>query len=368
MEDLHRLEYACFLNHSGYSQAAQNYIYALDKTGRYDIKVSIFGDRPSKPSISDDKYEYFMKMIRKEGDNRILIYHCIPNLQRRIKQNKKNSIGFATFETYQPPDEWAHILNNNDAIVTPSEFNYRIFSHMPIKKPIYYIPHSIDFDKYNIDVSPLYAYEKFTFLFMGIWKERKGYKQLIEAWLREFSTTDNVQLLIKTDRPHAAVAYIDKYKKEIGIKQGFAPIIVENKVFDEKDLPRFIKSVNCLISPTMGEGFGYPGLQCMALGIPVIITNFSGCQDYANNDTSVLIEPSGFVLKNNMDGIPQFRNKKWAFIEVSKIRKAMRYALNNPKILENKSRHAYRHVRNRFDYSIVEHKFSNMIREVYGKY
>ena len=307
-----------------------------------------------------------MKMVKKEDDpDRILVYHCIPSIQKRIKRYKK-TIGFATYETYQPPEAWADILNKNDAIIVPSKFNYKVFSHTKIQKPLYYIPHCLDMEVYNRDVLPLYEYDKYTFLFMGIFRERKGYKQLIEAWLKEFESGDNVQLIIKTDRIEKAQDYVEKVKKQIGINKGFAPILFENKVFDEIDLPKYLKSVDCLVSPTMGEGFNLPGLQCMALDIPVIVTNFSGCQDYANDKTATLLEPNGFVFRNNMDNIPQFKNKKWAFLEVNKIQKAMRYIFNNQKKAEMKSNWAYSEVRNKFNYEIVGNLFKNMIREIYG--
>jgi glycosyltransferase involved in cell wall biosynthesis len=361
-----KITYACFLNGSGYSNAAQNYIKAIDKTGLFDIKIRIFGDKPTRPAISDTDYEYFIKMVKKKDDpDRILIYHCIPTIQKRIKGYKK-TIGFATFETFCPDLNWIEILNKNDAIIAPSKFNYKIFSHMKIEKPLYYLPHCLDMDVYNKDVLPLYEYDKYTFLFMGRFKEIKGYKQLIEAWLKEFSADDNVQLIIKTDRVKKAERYIDSVKKQIGINKGFAPILLENKVFDEVDLPKYLKSADCLIHPTMGEGFGLPPMQCMSLGIPVIVTNFSGCQDYANDKTATLLEPNGFVFRNNMDNIPQFKNKKWAFLEVNKIQRAMRYVFNNQKQMKMKSNWAYSDVRNKFNYKIVGNLFRNMIREIYG--
>jgi glycosyltransferase involved in cell wall biosynthesis len=360
-----KLDYACFLNQSGYSQAAQNYIMALHKTGECDIKISVFGGKPSRSAVSDEKYEFFTKMIKKEEDpERILIYHCIPNIQKRIKKPQR-SIGFATFETFQPPESWVDVLNTNDAIIVPSQFNYKIFSHMSIKKPLYYIPHCIDMDIYNKDVKPMLDTDKYTFLFMGIWRERKGYKQLFEAWLREFTEDDNVQLLVKTDRPKKAEAYLRQIMQQLGINKGNAPIIFENKVFDEIDLPSFIKSADCLISPTMGEGFGYPGLQCMAMGVPVIITDHSGCRDYANKDTAILLDVNGFVAYNNMDNIPQFRNKKWAFIEVDKIRRAMRFAKNNRDETKMMAGVAHHYASSRFNHREVGKLFVNMLRELH---
>ncbi len=360
-----KINYACFLNSSGYSQAARNYLLALYETGECDIKITLFGEKPSKPAISDSSYEFFMKMIKKEEDpERILIYHCIPNIQRRIKKPKR-SIGFAVFETFQPPKKWVDILNENDAIIVPSHFDYKIFSHEKIQKPIYYIPHCLCMNTYNRSVKPMFDFDRYTFGFMGIWRERKGYKQLFEAWLREFTEEDSVQLIVKTDRPKKAEQYLNKVVEQLGINKGFAPIIFENKIFDEKILPNFIKSVDCLIAPHCGEGFGYPGLQCMALGVPVIITDYSGCQDYANHETAVMLEPTGFILRENMDNIPQFKNKKWAFIEVRKIQKAMRFVVNRKDLVKMRVNAAYSHVRKRFNYKEVGNLFMNMLRELY---
>ena len=200
---------------------------------------------------------------------------------------------------------------------------------------------------------------------MGTWKERKGYPQLIEAWLSEFREKDNVQLLIKTDKPKQAESYIKRIKKEMGINKGNAPILFESKVYDEKMLPRFMISVNCYVSSTLGEGFGICGLQAMSLKIPVVITDYSGCQDYANKNTATLIEPSGYILHKNMDGIPQFRNKKWAFVEVKRIRESMRYVLNNNDIIKRKAENAYNYVMENFNYKVVENNFSEMIKDIY---
>lgn len=362
-----KIEYCCFLNHSGYSAAAQDLIMALYQSGKYDIKIHTFAGKPSRPAVSDERYEIFSKMLKKESSpDAIQILHCIPTLQKNIKKKKEKNIAFSTFETFEPPQNWISILNKNDAMIAPSFFNYKIFAHAKIKKPIFYIPHCIDFNVFNSSVKPMNKYDKFTFLFFGAWKERKGYKNILEAWLKEFKRGDNVQLVIKTDKIKQARAYIAKIKKDIGISKGFAPILVENKVFSEAVMPSFLKSFDCLILPTMGEGFNLPGLQCMALGVPVVITNFSGCVDYANDKTATMLEPRGFVLKKNMDGIPQFRNKKWAFISVEDIRKTMRKIINSPLEIREKSKYAYEDVRDKFSYKQIEEIFRNMIGTLYG--
>ncbi|MFW6016472.1 MAG: glycosyltransferase, partial [bacterium] len=248
------IEYIAFFNHSGYSNAAINYILALYRSNNYDIKIRPFGNRIDKKSFSKEIYTLFDNLKHKNfSKDRIQIYHCIPTIQKRVQKKNKN-IGFATFETYNPPYKWIDVLNKNDALITPSKFNYNIFAHSKLKKPLYYIPHCIDFEVYK-DVKPLFKNDKFKFLFMGRWKERKGYKMLVEAFLEEFNEKDEVELYIKTDKIDKAKAYIHKIKKDYKNSKGFASIFFESQIYNEKKVLSYIKSFDCFILPTMGEGF-----------------------------------------------------------------------------------------------------------------
>ena len=119
-----KIEYCCFLNQSGYSVAAQDLILSLHRSNQYDIKIHTFAGKPARPAISDDRYAIFSKMINKPSDpEAIQIFHSIPTLQKNIKKKNEKNLAFATYETFQPPDNWIKILNKNDAIITPSFFN-----------------------------------------------------------------------------------------------------------------------------------------------------------------------------------------------------------------------------------------------------
>jgi len=358
------ISYLAFLNHSGYGQAAKDMILAMHKSGLYNVRVDALCPAP-KPSSSDEEYSIFKNLTSKpKNNNAIQIFHCIPDMQRRRQRMRKN-IGLATFETYDPPENWIKILNTDDAVIAPSKFNYSVFAHSGVKCPLFHIPHCIDINKFNTMVEPMKKYDKFTFLFFGAWKIRKGYEQLIEAWFREFTNKDNVQLIIKTDKVQKAQVQVGSIKNNLGFSQkDNAPILFENTIFDENMLPRFFKSVNCLISPTLGEGMGLPGLQCMALGVPIIITNFSGCQDYANDKTATLLEPQGFIMHQQMDEYPQFRQKKWSFITVSEIRTKMRQVLQNFDIAKEKAKYGAEFVKDNFNYSRCVEKINEMVETV----
>ncbi len=357
------INYIGFVNETGYGQAATDVLLALNESGHFDISLKILNGSPSKSFLSDDKIEIFNKLSKKEIDpDSIQIYHCIPPMQMRFPRGKK-VIGYATFETFEPPQKWIELLNRLNGAICPSLFNYNIFSHAGLKNSIFYIPHCLDFRIWNDSVcSP--KTKSFSFLFFGTWRKRKGWPQLIEAYFREFCDSDDVSLVIKTDKHQVALEDIEKIKYDIGINKKYPNIIIEKRIFKDIELPYFFKSFNCLIMPTLGEGFGLPALQCMAVKIPIIITNFSGCQDYAKENFCTLIEPNGFMLHNNMDNIAQFENKKWPRIEIQSIQNAMRQAYSSENIIKAKADKAYEFVQDNFSYNRCVNCFKELAETI----
>ena len=366
-----KLNVVCFGNPSGYSQAAQDLILSLHPTKKYDIRIEyLFARGMPQQGLSPSRKKMFEEFMQKpKTDNDIQIYFCVPHAQHNIKRTKR-VISFATFETYQPPNsqpiDWISILNRGDAVFTPSQFNYRIFAHEKLKVPLFYVPACFDSDLYNPNVDPEAIHSKFTFLYFATFRMRKGYPQLFEAFLKEFNADENVQLLIKTDKTQEAKAYLYNMKKKLKLEHKPTPdIIFEERILSDQQMPKFMKSVDCLISPTLGEGFGLPGLQSMALGVPVAITDFSGCQDYANNDTATLIKPAGFVLQDCLDNLPQFHHRKWPLITLSEVRKALRYTFENKQLIQEKATYASLYVKERFSYEKSAFAFEEMMKTVF---
>lgn len=360
------LEYICFLNETGYGQAAYDYISALHATNRYNIRINCLNGRPHASFLSSNKRKLFADACsQRKNPHALQVYHCIPSMYRRAARHE-HSLGFATYETYDPPRDWIGPLNSHDAVICPSQFNYNIFAHAGIKSPLHHIPHCIDLSVYNNSVQVYKKHDRFTFLFVGTWKKRKGWPQLIEAYLREFDASDSVQLLIKTDKIAVAQQDIEKLRHGLGLIKDFPHILFENRIFDVEQMPCFYKSADCLVMPTLGEGFGLPGLQSMAVGTPVIVTDFSGCQDYANEHNCTLIPTNGFILQTSMDNILQFSNKKWPLITVESVRNALRHAFSAQDDTLHKAKKAYEYVHNNFGYDMIARKFERILERAYS--
>jgi len=346
-----RIQYICFTSYSGFAFSAKNNIKALISAG-YDVSVKPL-DLGFHRSINTKDFNRYKKLVDScIGD--VQIYHCIPIMQRRVPYSGR-VIGYGTFENVEIPQEWLNILGKNDNVIAPSLFNFNSFS----KKldNVVYIPHCLDFSEYSYFKRRCSS--PYRFLYFGTWKNRKNHDTLLRAFIEEFSS-ENVELVLKVH--NEALKNPEKMISRISRQLGkTAKIKVESQILKDEDISSYLRGFNCLVSPTLGEGFGYPGLQAMASGLPIIITNYSGCTEYANSETSLLLEVEGFEKKTDMDGIVQFRNKSWPIISIKQLRGKMRWAYENRKEMDLKAQHAFESVKNKFNYKSIINRFKELL-------
>lgn len=349
-----RLEYVCFTADNGYSVAARNYILALNP--RYDIRIAPLDFKNSE--IAGDNLSIFREMEKKPEDlNAIQIFHCIPPMQKRRKTIFRKSVGIATFETKDPPQHWVHILNKNKVVIAPSKFNEEIFKNAGVTVPIVYVPHCVDPLLFHPNVKPMFESNNFVFMYLGAWKERKGYKELVRAYLEEFENHEPVELFIHTNVPNQAEQYVRQIRSETG---SCSKITINRMKLQDTQMPSLMRSASCLVCPTKGEGFGLPPLQAMFMKIPVICTKYSGCCDYISENTAFPLHPEGFVKCHMMDNIPQFAGKSWAYLSVSQIKKALRVSFGHTEDAQLKACNAYAYVTQEFSPEVILSKFEKV--------
>lgn len=355
-----KIEWVCFLNNTGYSNAAINYIMCLEKSGLFDVKITCIHDSPKDWDFFGVYSQDIKNMLEKKRDpDSFQVFHCVPEMQNRVKRNKK-TIGFATFETFDPPRKWSDILNTNNAVICPSIFNLKIFS-TSVNKPMYHIPHCLNSSDWNITADK--PKEEYKFLFINSWKRRKCWDKILEAYFLEFSNDDNISLTIKTDNKSIS-SDINFIKKNTLKNLNLPKYTIYKDDIKYDDLPNFMNNYECLVSSTLGEGFGLSPLQFCFLGKPCIATNFSGYQDYLNIDNSVLIDHDGFISYENMDNIPQFSNKVWPHLRIDKIRKALRFCYENKTDLYDRSQKNKKQFYDKFSYECISEKLLKMFQEL----
>ncbi len=359
------VNYICFANCSGYSQASLDYIKSIERRG-VSVNLSVIHKKIIESSFSKKDLQWMRGLVNSfvPDYNCIQIRHIIPPRWNRL-DSSKNIVAMSTFETFDPPMDWIKKMNSTKMCIFPSDFNVKTFKAAGLTAPAVKIPHCFNPKVWHKDVCKLDNYDKFSFLCVGTWRQRKNWKNLIKGFLNNFNNKDNVQLVIKTDKTSLCNQEIKKIKHLLSsIRRDWPEIIVETRVFDEIGMSRFIKSHDCLISASLGEGFCLPPMQAMALGVPVIVSNVGGCREYSRDDRCTIIEPRGHEIIKVMDNLPQFKNKKWARITEEGIYLAMKQVLENKNKIQHKAEMANEFVNNNFTYDIIGNLLCGVLMEI----
>jgi len=133
-------------------------------------------------------------------------------------------------------------------------------------------------EKYNIDDRP--------YLFsIGTVQPRKNYSRIIEALAQVREQGHDIQLVIAGGRGWLEDEMYDTIKR-LNIADhvnliGFA---------DDVDIPALYSSADCVLFPSLYEGFGFPVLEGMACGTPVITANVSSLPEVAG-DSAIMVNP-----------------------------------------------------------------------------
>jgi glycosyltransferase involved in cell wall biosynthesis len=318
------LEYIGFCSSpNGYGYAARNYILALHSIGQSNIRLVPL-DTPISKAIVLKSYNALRNaQDAPENHNALQVFHCIPDMFRRIRKNPR-AIAVIAFEATPLPKHWVELLQPINSIIVPSQFNFQLFEKVGI--PVSIVPHCLNFDEFRPDVAPMFPKsDVFTFFFCSIWKKRKGYEILLEAWKNHFAENENVRLVIKPNDAKLCQSTIQQFFSILPKN-----ITILGDIYTDDQLPGLFRSFDCLVSSSIGEAFFIPGLQSLAVGVPIIVLDYGGVKEYANEKNSYLLKVEGFTKKSDpMDGYFQFRDCVWPYVSAEQLGTKMKYAVEH---------------------------------------
>ena len=168
--------------------------------------------------------------------------------------------------------------------------------------------------------------EPYVFLSVFKWEKRKGWDVLLEAYLREFTRSDPVVLVIKT-RPFYSESNFDAMIESFGARMGVdvghsARIHVLSDELPLHSLPRLYRAAHALVIPSRGEGWGRPHAEAMAMGLPVLATNWSG-------NTAFMTSQNSFPIAINGTAPVPGGHGNWALPSVAHLQRTMRFVFQN---------------------------------------
>jgi glycosyltransferase involved in cell wall biosynthesis len=328
------LAIACFLNPSGLSRAAQEYFKLFTGEGFRVIPIWLMDPVPTGVDavLAADMLSASNRPLMEAP---VELFVGLPHGLRIIKK-RRALLGSCVFENSLLTAGQIRACLAMDSVLVPSSFcaNACLSSGIGRNK-IFKVGYPLDFTRWNPDVLPsIPRGHRFKFLFMNSLYERKGLDVLMRAWWSEFTASDPVELHIKSYReddrsmPAEAMVAMVATRNRIDRKKE-APISYTDNVIQDENLPGFMRSFDCLVSPHRSEGFGMNPWYAMAIGLPVICTDYGGVTDFAKGDTAWLIKINGMSRPSSMETsiFPHLKGISWAEPDVDSLCRNMRACL-----------------------------------------
>ncbi|KAF5799094.1 putative mannosylfructose-phosphate synthase [Helianthus annuus] len=295
-------------------------------------------------------------------------------------RNSRFAIGRTMFETDRVNAEHVKRCNAMDMVWVPTEFHVSSFVKSGVNaSKVVKVVQAVDTEFFDPDrYAPLDVLSlgnlvlgsrsKSSFVFLSVfkWEYRKGWDVLLQSYLKEFDSLDNVSLFLLTNPYHSdsnfgnkIVEFVEDSALEKPVN-GWASVYVIDSHIAQVDFPKLYKAADAFVLPSRGEGWGRPIVEAMAMSLPVIATNWSGPTEYLTEENSYPLTVDR--MSEVMDG--PFKGHLWAEPSVDKLRFLMRHVMDNREEGKRKGEKARKDMLDKFSPEIVARIVSDQIQRV----
>jgi glycosyltransferase involved in cell wall biosynthesis len=126
------------------------------------------------------------------------------------------------------------------------------------------------------------------FLYVGVMSPTKNLERLLAAF-RTFKQTDSMGfslVLAGRDSGNFGRGVLMPLVQRLGLKDS----VVWRDFVDDAELARLYRGAHALLLPSLLEGFGYPIVEAMYFGVPVLTSTTSSCPEIAG-DAALCVDP-----------------------------------------------------------------------------
>lgn len=272
--------------YTGYGQHATRVISDFTKFG-YNVNVK---------AISVDTYHGPLPEVviphlvgkEQEDDWELLLYP--PNI---APATNKFVAYFTMWETTRLSKEAFGHIKKADAVIVPSAWGANCFSAQGIDCPIFICPLGVDptIYQYRESASPNCVFGSAGNTVVS-GRSRKGINDVIDAFQFAFPDEEDVTLKIKTLPGKDAVKETDDSR-----------IVTSSSFLSEEALVAWYQSLDCFVSGSRAEGWGFMQQQAMACGKPVIASAYGGLCEFFDQTVGYPVRYSIVPAQGRYEGL-----------------------------------------------------------------
>jgi len=194
-----------------------------------------------------------------------VVFALRPNLIKGWIEGQNPAL-LTMWETNWLPPEFSEYLHLFDTVIVPSLHNWELFSQFHDNVRV--IPLGVDRDVWYPKERP--QNDKFKILCGGSEWYRKGLDVVLKVFL-EMNLPD-AELHIKIVPPYLSAPD----------KLDYPNVVVHNQWMTVEQEADLVRSSDCFISVSRGEGFGLMPLQAISAGVPVILSDAHGHREFSD--------------------------------------------------------------------------------------
>ena len=242
----------------------------------------------------------------------ITVHELFGNLMKKILGKGKGSL-------YQLTEKFLISLPF-DYYVAGSNYTYnilRVYLGLPDQK-LGVIYNGIDYSLWNPRnyqtkalalKAELNLDKSFVYLYYGRPGVSKGLEYLIQA-------VPDIQAKIPNSYLFLILSHFpaDRYQMILGLikKLSLEKSVIIKDPLPLKELPAYIKMADCVIVPSLSEGFGFTAAESCALGVPVVVSRVASLPEVVSGKV-IFTQPAD--KRSLVEGVSQAHGGKWSIIE-----------------------------------------------------
>lgn len=229
--------------------------------------------------------------------------------------------GLTMTEGSKLPPGWAKACNERcERVIVPCEQNAQAFRSSGVQVPIHVVPGGtcpVEFPLLHREPRRPY-----TFLALADRGARKGWVEVWQAFYAAFQNERDVRLVIKT-RPTG-----NRLIELIAGASGRDPRI-SFWTDNAESMADVYAQADCFAIPSKSEGWGMPHREAAMMGVPTIVTRYSGLDDGHTDDWATVVLDD-WALVDVPVGYAEHIDGKWAQVNVNALAEAMRWCYEHP--------------------------------------
>ena len=287
------------INQVSFGQVSTLLLREVFKSKNIDASLFLIGnqvDLSSQDELGQDFLNWLQEGFKntlsshKRSDDTLKLWH----LNGSFESISENQTLLSFYELDAPTKEEVNIVKNQKNVIFTSNYTANNFKENGCKN-VSFVP--LAFDKYNFKVTEkvYHTDDRIIFNLCGKLEKRKHHKKIIKAWIKKYGNNSKYFLqcsifnpFLKPEDQQKLINEILEGKNYFNIS--FLGMMQKNKIYND-----YLNSADIVIGMSGGEGWGLPEFQSVAMGKHGVILNAHAYKEWANEDNSTMVEPSGKI-------------------------------------------------------------------------